>query len=94
MISKVRPPAKRVRPMRSVSWMTGSVARRACGMEFTAMMGMRQRETQTAWPKKATRNLGGDFLISSKRESWPSAMTRWKRYVPTVCLLVKGSYGL
>jgi hypothetical protein len=56
----------------------------ACGMLLMARTGMRQRETQVACATKAIRNWGVDFLISSKRESFPSERTRWKRYVPTV----------
>jgi hypothetical protein len=68
----------------SVIPITGNVANDACGMLLRASTAMRQRETQVAWAVKATRNLGRDFLISSKRESLPSERTRWKRQVPTV----------
>lgn len=39
--------------------------RRGCGRELRAMTGRQQRDTQVAWAKKAPKNLGGDFLISS-----------------------------
>jgi hypothetical protein len=69
--------------MTSVIPIAGRVDRTACGILFTARIGIKQRETQVAWARNAPRNLGGDFLISSKRESFPSDITRWKRYDPT-----------
>jgi hypothetical protein len=39
------------------------------GMEFVRRTGRRQRETHVACAKKATRNLGGEERIESKRES-------------------------
>lgn len=63
----------------SVSLRTGKVDKAACGIELMARTGIRQRDTQVACAMNAARNLGGDFLISSKRESFPSARTRWKR---------------
>ena len=57
----------------------GKEAKTEVGMELIARTGIRQRETQVAWTKKARRNLGGEFLILSKRESLPSADMRAKR---------------
>ena len=60
----------------------GRVERTACGILFTARTGIKQRETQVACAINAARNLGGDFLISSNRESFPSDKTRWNRKDP------------
>ncbi len=57
----------------------GTAANVAAGREFMASTGIRQRDTQVAWAKKAPRNLGGDWRIPSKRESEPSAEMRAKR---------------
>jgi hypothetical protein len=47
---------------------------------LTRITGSVQRETQVAWAKKATRNLGGEMRMLSKRESVPeSAVMRLKR---------------
>jgi hypothetical protein len=74
--------------MTSVRVRKGSAERAVAGTEFRASTGRRHRETQVAWAKKAPRNFGGDFLISSKRESRPSsAVMREKRKVPTVCFV-------
>ena len=72
----------------SVGVMMGRVASAACGMELMARTGMRQRDTQVAWATNAARNLGGDFLIESKRESEPSERMRRKRNVPTVIVSI------
>lgn len=61
----MKPEVKRRSPRISVSIKAGRVARRGRGMEFRAMTGRLQRVTQVAWAKKAPKNLGGDFLISS-----------------------------
>jgi hypothetical protein len=58
------------------------------GTALSAMTGIMQSDTQAAWPTKAAANLGGDGLMSSKRESLPSVKTRRKRYVPTGSQLV------
>ena len=50
------------------------------GRELRARTGIRQRDTQVAWAKKAPRNLGGEVRMPSKRESVPlSALMRAKR---------------
>jgi hypothetical protein len=47
---------------------------------LTRITGSVHSETQVAWAKKATRNLGGETRIESKRESVPeSAVMRLKR---------------
>ena len=67
-------------PIRSViPTAAGSDAKSETGSELMARTGIKQRETHVAWAKKAPRNLGGDCLMSSKRESDPSADMRWKR---------------
>ena len=66
----------------------GREVKRVAGREFKARTGMRQRDTQVAWAKKAMRKEGGEVRILSKRESEPSAEMRRKRYVPTVRVLI------
>ena len=63
--------------------MAGREAKTETGSELMASTGMRHRETQVAWAMKAPRNLGGEVRMEAKRESAPSALMRWKRYVPT-----------
>lgn len=61
-----------------------------CGYRVEGEDSSRQRDTQVAWAKKAPRNLGGEVLISSKRESRPSSeVIREKRKVPTLKMLVQ-----
>ena len=54
------------------------------GTELTARIGIKQRDTHVAWTMNAPKKLGGLFLISSNRLSLPSALIRWKRYVPSL----------
>lgn len=78
------PPANSPKPRISVSVMKGSADRAVAGVELTARTGSKQSETQVAWAKKATRKLGGEVRILSKRESLPSsAVIRLKRNDPT-----------
>jgi hypothetical protein len=88
--SKANPPANRDKPKMSVNFRLGRAAYTAGGIELTAMTGIKHKDTHMAWAVKATMNLGGDFLISSKRESLPSFKMRWNRYEPTagVALIV------
>ena len=57
----------------------GRDANVAMGTALRARTGIRQRDTQVAWAKKAPRNLGGEVRMESKRESLPSAEMRAKR---------------
>lgn len=82
--SNNKPPIYSDRPRISVNLIDPVAATAAAGIELTAIMGIRQSDTQVACAAHAPMNLGGDFLISSKRESFPSCRTRWKRNDPTI----------
>jgi hypothetical protein len=86
MTSVRKPPAQRLRPTTSVrsTLLPKAVDDSAIdGAALMASTGMMQSDTHIAWAMNAPMNWGGDFLISSKRESLPSFEMRWKRYEPT-----------
>lgn len=77
--SVAMPPTHRAIPSTSVILTPGTAANAPAGTELSAMTGMQMREHHVAWAIHAPKNLGGEFLISSKRESEPCCITRWRR---------------
>lgn len=91
--SNVIPPTNSSKPRKSVRVRAGRAARTVEGIAFSAITGIRQSDTHVACATKAPKNLGGEVLMLSKRESLPSPLIRLKRKVPTALLLEEVEIG-